>query len=164
MTCACSIVSWMMLTTLHFNISIAFISFDAPFAKSLTRIASYRIANREPGRHTRGARGAVRGAASGSARSRRGGRWRTSGVPRSPPELLRERQAPEHFLPGLQLLIKCFTLIDALGSGVVCNRCYIIPCLPLLYHILVTLVSVVESMLSWLRPVEVGWFPVTCEL
>jgi hypothetical protein len=24
------------------------------------------------------------------------------------------------------------------------------------YHILVTLVSVVESMLSWLRPVEVG--------
>ena len=74
MTCACSIFSWMMLTTLHLNISIAFISFDAPFAKSLTRIASYRIANREPGRHTRGARGAVRGAAAGSARSRRGGR------------------------------------------------------------------------------------------
>ena len=26
------------------------------------------------------------------------------------------------FLPSLQLLIKCFTLIDALHSGVVCNR------------------------------------------
>ena len=122
--------------------------------------ASYRIANREPSRHTRGARGA----AAGSDRSRRGGRWGTSGVPRSPPELLRERQAPEHFLPGLQLLIKCFTLIDALRLGVACNRCCIIPCLSLLYYILVTLVSAVESMLSWLRPVEVRWFPVTCEL
>ena len=122
--------------------------------------ASYRIANREPSHHTRGARGA----AAGSDRSRRGGRWGTSGVPRSPPELLRERQAPVHFLPGLQLLIKCFTLIDALRSGVVCNRCCIIPCLPLLYYILVTLVSAVKSLLSWLRPVEVGWFPVTCEL
>ena len=67
---------------------------------------------------------------------------------RSPPELLRERQAPEHFSPGLQFLIKYFTLIDALRSGVVCNRCCIILCLPLLYYILVTLVSVVESMLS----------------
>ena len=93
-----------------------------------------------------------------------GGRWGTSGVPRSPSELLRERQAPEHFSPGLQWLIKCFTLIDALCSGVVCNRCCIIPYLPLLYYILVTLVSTVESMFSWLRPVEVGWFPITCEL
>ena len=68
-----------------------------------------------------------------------------------------ERGKPRSiFLPGLQLLIKCFTLIDALRSGVVCNRCCIIPCLPLLYYILVTLVSAVESMLSWLRPVEVG--------
>ena len=68
-----------------------------------------------------------------------------------------ERGKPRSiFLPSLQLLIKCFTLIDALRSGVVCNRCYIIPCLPLLYSILVTLVSAVESMLSWLRPVEVG--------
>ena len=67
-----------------------------------------------------------------------------------------ERGKPRSiFLPGLQLLIKCFTLIDALRSGVVCNRCCIIPCLPLLYYILVTLVSAVESMLSWLRPVEV---------
>ena len=63
--------------------------------------------------------------------------------------------SPGAFSPSLQLLIKCFTLIDALRSGVVCNRCYIIPCLPLLYYILVTLVSAVESMLSWLRPVEV---------
>ena len=63
--------------------------------------------------------------------------------------------SPGAFSPGLQLLIKCFTLIDALRLGVVCNRCYIIPCLPLLYYILVTLVSSVESMLSWLRPVEV---------
>ena len=60
------------------------------------------------------------------------------------------------FLLDLQLLIKCFTLIDALHSGVVCNRCCIIPCLPLLYYIIVTLVSAVESMLSWLRLVEVG--------
>ena len=126
--------------------------------------ASYRITNWEPSRHTRGARGAARGVAAGSARSRRGGRWGTSGVPRSPPELLRERQALEQFLRSLQLLIKCFTLIDALRSRVVCNRCCIIPCLPLLYYILVTLVFAVESMLSWLRPVEVGWFPVTYEL
>ena len=134
------------------------------FCISTYALTSYRIANREPSRHTRGARGAAWGAAAGSDRSRWGGRWGTSGVPRSLPELLRERQAPEHFLPSLQLLIKCFTLIDALRSGVVCNRCCIIPCLPLLYYILVTLVSAVESMLSWLRPVEVGWFPVTCEL
>ena len=68
-----------------------------------------------------------------------------------------ERGKPRSiFLPGLQLLIKCITLIDALRSGVVCNRCCIIPCLPLLYYILVTLVSAVESMLSWLRPIEVG--------
>ena len=68
-----------------------------------------------------------------------------------------ERGKPQSiFLTGLQLLIKCFTLIDALRSVVVCNRCCIIPCLPLLYYILVTLVSAVESMLSWLRPVEVG--------
>ena len=66
-----------------------------------------------------------------------------------------ERGKPRSISPGLQLLIKCFTLIDALRSGVVCNRCCIIPCLPLLYYILVTLVSAVESMLSWLRPVEV---------
>ena len=164
MTCACSICFWMMLTTLHSNISIVFISSDAPFAYALTHIASYRITNREPSRHTRGAQGAARGAAAGGARSRRGGRWGTFGVPRSPPELLRERQAPEHFLPGLQLLINCFTLIDALCLGVVCNCCCIIPCLPLLYHILVTLISTVELMFSWLRPVEVGWFPVTCEL
>ena len=64
--------------------------------------------------------------------------------------------SPRAFSPGLQLLIQCFTLIDALRSGVVCNHCCIIPCLPLLYYILVTLVSAVESMLSWLRPVEVG--------
>ena len=126
--------------------------------------ASYKIANWEPGRHTRGARGAARGVAARSDQSRRRGRWGTSRVPRSPPELLRERQALEQFLRSLQLLIKCFTLIDALRPGVVCNRCFIIPCLPLLCYILVTLVSTVESMLSWLRPVEVGWFPVTCEL
>ena len=78
------------------------------------------------------------------------------------------RSAPDHrpssfergkprsiFLPVCNDFIKCFTLIDALRSGVVCNRCCIIPCLPLLYYILVTLVSTVESMLSWLRPVEV---------
>ena len=75
-----------------------------------------------------------------------------------------ERGKPRSISPGLQLLVKCFILINALRSGVVCNRCCIIPCLPLLYYILVTLVSAVESMLSWLRPVEVGWFPVTCEL
>ena len=67
-----------------------------------------------------------------------------------------ERGNPGAFSLSLQLLIKSFTLIDALRSGVVCNRCCIIPCLPLLYYILVTLVSAVESMLSWLRPVEVG--------
>ena len=72
--------------------------------------------------------------------------------------------SPRAFSPGLQFLIKYFTLIDALRLGVVCNHCCIIPCLPLLYYILVTLVSAVESMLSWLRPVEVGWFPVICEL
>ena len=64
--------------------------------------------------------------------------------------------SPGAFSPDLQLLIKCFTLSDTFRSGVVCNRCCIIPCLPLLYYILVTLVSAVESMLSWLRPVEVG--------
>jgi hypothetical protein len=60
------------------------------------------------------------------------------------------------FLPRFAIVNQCFTLIDALYSGVVCNRCCIIPCLPLLYYILVTLVSAVESMLSWLRPIEVG--------
>ena len=68
-----------------------------------------------------------------------------------------ERGKPRSiFLPVCNDLIKCFALIDALRSGVVCNRCCIIPYLPLLYYILVTLISAVESMLSWLRPVEVG--------
>jgi hypothetical protein len=68
-----------------------------------------------------------------------------------------ERGKPRSiFSLGLQLLINTFTLINVLRSGVVCNRCCIIPCLPLLYYILVTLVSAVESMLSWLRLVEVG--------
>ena len=183
MTYACSTCSCMMLTTLYEiciilsplkRIMLIYLAFKhihcvhfiwCTFCISTYAPASYRIANREPGRHTRGARGAARGAAAGSDRSRRGGRWETSGVPRSSPELLRERQALEHFfLPVCNDLIKCFTLIDALRSGVVCNRCCIIPCLPLLYYILVTLVPAVESMLSWLRPVEVGWFPVTCEL
>jgi hypothetical protein len=31
----------------------------------------------------------------------------------------------------LQLFNQCFTLIDTLCSGVVWNRCCIIPCLPL---------------------------------
>jgi hypothetical protein len=64
----------------------------------------------------------------------------------------------------LQIFDLCFTLIDALHSGVVCNRCCIIPCLPLLCSTLATLVFAVESMLSWLRPVELGWFPITFEL
>ena len=34
--------------------------------------------------------------------------------------------SPGAFSPDLQLLIQCFTLIDALRSGVVCNRCCII--------------------------------------
>jgi hypothetical protein len=68
-----------------------------------------------------------------------------------------ERGKPRSiFSLGLQLFNQCFTLIDALRSGVVCNHCCIIPCLSLLYYILVTLVSAVKSMLSWLRPVEVG--------
>jgi hypothetical protein len=79
----------------------------------------------------------------------------------------REASLGAFFSPGLQLLINAllyFTLLDALRLGVVNKRCCIIPCLPSLYYILVTLVSAVESMLSWLRPVEVRWFPVTCEL
>ena len=142
MTCACSTCSWMMLTTLYEiciilsplkRIMLIYLAckhihcvhfIRCTFCISTYAPTSYRIANREPSRHTRGARGAARGAAVGSAWSRRGGRWGTSGVPRSPPELLRERQAPEHFSPDLQLLIKCFTLIDALRSGVVCNRCW----------------------------------------
>jgi hypothetical protein len=59
------------------------------------------------------------------------------------------------FLLWFAIINYCFTLIDALRIGVVCNRYCIIPCSPLLYYILVTLVSAVESMLSWLRSVEV---------
>jgi hypothetical protein len=68
------------------------------------RTASYRIANREPSHRTRGAQGAARGTAARSDRSRRGGYWGTSGVPRSPPEFLRERQVPEHFLPRFVII------------------------------------------------------------
>ena len=114
----------------HFIQCTFFISTYAP--------ESYRIANREPSRHTQGAWETARGAAVGSDQNRQGGRWGTFGVPRSPPELLRERQAPEHFLPGLQLLIKYFTLIDALRSGVFATvaalylvyLCYTISLLP----------------------------------
>jgi hypothetical protein len=83
--------------------SLCAFSSDAPFCISTYAPASYRIANRESSRRTRRARRAARGAAIGGARGRRGGRWGASRVPRSPPEFLRERQAPEHFSLGLQI-------------------------------------------------------------
>jgi hypothetical protein len=112
-----STCSWMMLTTLY---AICIILYPlkqfvllylackhipcahfirCTFCISTYAPASYRIANREPGRSTRGARGAARGAASRGDRSRRGRRWRSFRVLRPPPKLLRERQAPEHFSP-----------------------------------------------------------------
>jgi hypothetical protein len=124
-------IKQIMSSTLHAGMFFVCISSDALFCISTYASASYRIANRESSRRTRGARGVARGAASGGARGRRGGRWGAFGVPRSPPEFLWERQALEHFSLSLQLFNQCFTLIDALRSGVVCNRCCIIPCLPL---------------------------------
>jgi hypothetical protein len=76
---------------------------DAPLCISTYAPASYRIANRESSHRTRGVERAARSAAIGGARGQRGGRWGASGVPRSPPEFLRERQAPEHFSLGLQI-------------------------------------------------------------
>jgi hypothetical protein len=93
------LLKWIMLIYLACK-HIHYIHFiRCTFCISTYTPASYRIANREPSRHTRGARGAARGAASRGDRSRRGGRWRTSRVPRSPPKLLQERQVPEHFSP-----------------------------------------------------------------
>jgi hypothetical protein len=117
-------------STLHASMFIVCISSDAPFCISTYAPASYRIASRESGHHTRGVRGVARGVVIGGDRGRRGGHWGASRVPWSSLEFLRERQAPEHFSLGLQLFNQCFTLIDALRSGVVWNRCCIIPCLP----------------------------------
>jgi hypothetical protein len=68
-----------------------------------------------------------------------------------------ERGKPRIISPSVcKYLINAFTLIDALRSRVVYNRCCIIHCSPLLYYILATLVFTVKSMLSRFRPVEVG--------
>jgi hypothetical protein len=124
MTCISSTCSWMMWTTLYEicmilhslkQIMLIYLACKhihcAHFVQCTVFIstytsASYMIANRESSRSTRGTRGAARGVASRGDRSRRRGRWRTSRVPWSPSELLRERQATEHFSPPrLQLLI-----------------------------------------------------------
>jgi hypothetical protein len=177
-----STCSWMMLTTLY---AICIILYPlkqfvllylackhipcahfirCTFCISTYAPASYRIANREPGHSTRGGRGAARGAAQEVTEA---DEEDVEDLPKCPdhrPSSFERGKPRSIFLLRFGIINYCFTLIDALRIGVVCNRCCITPCLPLLYYILVTLVSTVKSMLSWLRPIEVGWFPVTCEL
>jgi hypothetical protein len=126
--------------------------------------ASYRIARSNFGSSSRGAGRTARGARAGGARSRRGGRWGSSRVPRPPFELFWKRQASEHFLTQLANILLMFYF----------NWCITFrSCLqPLLHYTLFTLALPYPcylgicspEMLSLLRPVEVGWFPVTCEL
>jgi hypothetical protein len=59
-----------------------------------------------------------------------------------------ERGKPQSIFPRFANIDLCFTLIDALCSGVVCNYCCIIPSLPLLCSTLATLVFTVKLMLS----------------
>jgi hypothetical protein len=82
-------------------------------------------------------------------------------VPRPPSELFRERQAPEYFLSWFAniLLMLYFNWYITFRS---CLRLLLHYTLfTLFYHILVNLVSTVKKCLACL---EVGWFPVTCEL
>jgi hypothetical protein len=126
--------------------------------------ASYRIVGSNSGSSSWGAGRTARGARAGGARSRRGGRWGSSKVPRPPSELFRKRQAPEHFLSRFANILLMFYF----------NWCITFSsCLqPLLHYTLFTLALPYPcylgirslEMLSLLRPVEVEWFPVTCEL
>jgi hypothetical protein len=93
MTCTYSTCSWMILTILYNNFSytlphkanhvhlpcmqaysLGAFSSDVHFCISTYKPASYRIANRESSRRTRGDGRAAQGAATGGARSQRGGR------------------------------------------------------------------------------------------
>jgi hypothetical protein len=112
---------------------------DASFCISTYVPASYRIANRESSHRTRGARRAARGAATGGARGWQGGRWGAFGVPRSPSEFLRERQAPEHFPPWfanilINVLLWLIHYVHELSTTVAAlylvHLCYTISLLP----------------------------------
>jgi hypothetical protein len=125
-------------------------------------IASYRIAGSNVGSSSRGAGRAARGAE--SVQSRRGGRWGSSGVPRPSSELFRERQAPDHFFPWFIIILwtlyfNCCIMFRSCLQPLLHYTLF-----TLFYPILLTLLTAIKYLLSLLRPVEVRWFPVTCEL
>jgi hypothetical protein len=95
-------IKWTCSSTSHSSWSLHVIS-AMHLGMSTYTFASYRITRSNSGSSSWGAERAARGARVGGARSRRGGRWGSSRVPRPPPKLFRKRQAPEHFSPSLQI-------------------------------------------------------------
>ena len=121
---------------------------------------TYRIAQRSNPTRIRRRRGGESGDTTASSSRRQGtSYWGTSGVPWPPTHFFPERQAPGHSMPHLFYKISLeYFMFDALGYkswfGNTCTDIYFKPCIGLGSNI----------CLAMLRPVEVGWFPVTCEI
>ena len=91
--------------------------------------------------------------------------WWTFGVPWSPTHLFPERQAPKHFKPPMFYKISLdFFMFDALDykSWFENTWCIELPCLAIYFKPYVGLGS--NICLAMLRPVEVGWFPITYKM
>jgi hypothetical protein len=125
---------------------------------------SYRITGGVGTSGTVCGRGSTTGRARTDGAGRRGRWWRTPGVPWPPSQHFWERQASEHISLSLQIFNLCLNY-----DWCIKYRSWL---QPLLHYSLSTLVIISLIYLgkwSWvkclalLRPVEVGWFPVTCE-
>ena len=110
-------------------------------------------------------RGQSRDTPTRSSRRRGASHWWTFGVPWSPTHLFPERQAPEHSRPPMfyKISLESF-MFDALGykSWFRNTWCIELPCPDIYFKPWVGPGS--NICLPMLRPVEVGWFPVICEI
>ena len=127
---------------------------------------TYRIAWRSnPTEIWRRGGGQSRDTPTRSSRTRGADHWQTSRVPWPSTHFLSERQALEHFKPPMfyKISLESF-MFDALGykSWFGNTWCIEIPCLDIYFKSWVGPGSNICFVM--LRPIEVGWFPVTCEI
>ena len=132
----------------------------------LFRAHAYRIARRN---HVVGVqgwrRGDLGGTVVGSSWKWGAGSRRTTRVHKSPTHLFSKRQAPEHSKPPMfyKISLESF-MFDALGYKSLFGNtwCIELPCLDIYTFPCVGPRS--NTCLAMLRPVEVRWFPITCEI
>ena len=100
-----------------------------------------------------------------SSQRRGASHWWTSRVPWSPPHLFPKRQALEHSKPPMfyKISLESF-MFDALGykSWFENTWCIELPCLDIYFKPCIDPGS--NICLAMLRPVEVGWFPITYKM